>query len=177
MADAIEAFNRSGDQPPLRTRIGLHSGQMLLGQVGAGQHYEYRAVGDIVNTASRLQALNKQLGTRVLVSEAAIEGLHDVVARPLGAFILAGKTASVRICELLGIGAAGAPQRAEWTLFAEALGRYRAGDLPDAARRFEQVLNLAPNDGPARFYLGRCRREGAWAPDQPWSDVVVMDEK
>jgi adenylate cyclase len=59
IAATLAQFNRSSDRPTLPTRIGLHSGQMLLGSVGAAHHYEYRAVGDIVNTASRIEALGK----------------------------------------------------------------------------------------------------------------------
>src|SRR5690606_16115700 len=69
--EAAEAFNRGQVHGRLPTRIGLDSGQLLLGNVGASERGEFRAVGDIVNTAARLQGLNRLLGTRVLVSSAA----------------------------------------------------------------------------------------------------------
>src|SRR5262249_25470060 len=72
MLDAVEAFNRERSSTPLPTRIGLESGELVIGNIGAAQRYEYRAIGDIVNTASRIQGLNALLGTRVLVSEAAL---------------------------------------------------------------------------------------------------------
>jgi adenylate cyclase len=61
IADAAERFNLAQDGIRLPTRIGLHCGELVLGPVGAADHYEYRAVGDIVNTASRVQGLNKGL--------------------------------------------------------------------------------------------------------------------
>jgi len=58
-------------------RFGLHSGQMFLGSIGGSHHYEYQAVGDMVNTATRIQGLSKYLGTRILASEATIDGLEE----------------------------------------------------------------------------------------------------
>ena len=104
IAAAVERFNAAGSgRPALPTRFGLTSGEMLFGTVGASGHYEYRAVGDIVNTASRIQGLNKVLGTRLLASEETVRGLDDIVARPLGSFLLVGKAKPVSIVELLGL--------------------------------------------------------------------------
>ena len=88
----------------LPTRIGLHSGRLLLGSVGAMDHYEYRAVGDIVNTATRLEGLNKHLGTRLLVSAEVLHGLEGLMTRELGSFLLAGKSRPIVVHELLGQG-------------------------------------------------------------------------
>ena len=67
IAGAVQKFNQSHDNLKLPTRIGLHSGYMLLGNIGAINHYEYTPIGDIVNTASRVEGLNKYLGTRMVV--------------------------------------------------------------------------------------------------------------
>ncbi len=74
IASAVDRFNAASGRLALPTRIGLHSGQLLLGSVGAMDHYEYRAVGDIVNTATRLEGLNKHLGTRLLVERGGAPG-------------------------------------------------------------------------------------------------------
>jgi adenylate cyclase len=92
--------NRHGVQLP--TRIGVHCGAMTLARVGAADHYEQRAVGDIVNTASRLEQLSKQLGTRLLVSADTIDGIDDLVTRDLGEFTLKGRVAPVRVHEVMG---------------------------------------------------------------------------
>jgi adenylate cyclase len=97
---ALEHFNGTSSIS-LATRIGLHSGQMSLGNVGAFDHYEYRAVGDIVNTATRIQGLNKRLGTRILVSEETISGLKGFLTRRLGTFLLPGKSKRLVIHELV----------------------------------------------------------------------------
>ena len=77
MARAVAEFNTGTDGPKLPVRIGLHSGHVSIGTVGAMDHYEYRAVGDCVNTASRLEGLNKHLKTRILVSEDVIAGIDE----------------------------------------------------------------------------------------------------
>ena len=60
----LKLFNQSSDAPTLKTRIGVHCGQILLGHIGALEHYEYTPMGDIVNTASRIEGLNKQFADR-----------------------------------------------------------------------------------------------------------------
>jgi adenylate cyclase len=72
ITNAVEQFNRGAGAFAMPTRVGIHAGEMLLGNIGAGKHFEYRPVGDIVNTASRLEGLNKHLGTKMLVSDEAI---------------------------------------------------------------------------------------------------------
>src|SRR5690606_3451381 len=71
----VPRFNLQHGRAPLPTRIGIHGGPMCLGHVGAVNHYEYRAVGDIVNAATRLEALNKDLGTGILASGMVVEDL------------------------------------------------------------------------------------------------------
>jgi adenylate cyclase len=102
--DAVKRRNASGEGPLLPTRIGLHCGAMTMAHVGARDHFEYRAVGDIVNTASRLEALNKDLGTSVLVSADTVAGLDNIVSRPLGSRRLAGKQSPIEVHELTGLG-------------------------------------------------------------------------
>lgn len=86
----------------LATRIGACHGPIALATVGAFAHHEYRAVGDTVNTASRLEELNKSLGTRILVSGSVAQGLDGFVFRDLGDVALRGKANRVRVLELLG---------------------------------------------------------------------------
>ncbi|GJL56440.1 MAG: hypothetical protein NPIRA02_35720 [Nitrospirales bacterium] len=102
IANAVEQFNNQYKDMPLPTRIGLHGGRMWLGHVGAHDHYEYRAIGDIVNTATRIEGLNKQLGTRILASELIIKDLTTVVTRELGHFLFVGKRQPIVIHELMG---------------------------------------------------------------------------
>lgn len=156
---AVDRFNmRASGGPTLPTRFGLHSGELLVGNVGASKHYEYRAMGDTVNTASRLQALNKKLGTRLLVSAATLEGLDEFGSRRLGTFILPGKDSALEVFELLDPNElATAAVAAAHRRFGDALALYEGGRLDAAADAFAALLSDCPQEGPSLFYLARCR--------------------
>src|SRR5690606_36010024 len=85
---AIDAFNRANAPRTMPTRIGLNAGPAMVGNVGGSGRFAYSVVGDCVNTAARLQSLNKQLGTRIIAAAGVVEGLDELVTRPLGRFQL-----------------------------------------------------------------------------------------
>lgn len=149
----------------LATRVGLHVGEVMLGPVGAGEHFEYRAIGDVVNTASRIEALSKQLGTHVLATAAVVDGLSGVAYRRVGRFVLAGKMDAVDLYELTG--PIGTPRAAPYGLFEEALAVCATGNAAAAATAFRAVLAADPNDPVAAFYVAalaqgnRLRHDGA----------------
>ncbi len=146
---AINEFNRSGLYQ-LPTRLGLHYGEMRLGNVGAIDHYEYRAIGDCINTATRIEGLNKILGTQILVSSAVIQGLSDFISREIGVFILKGKTQPLTIFELLD-------HNQDWqpliVAFNQALMLFRNQQWVMAKQAFQAIQKDYPQDGPTRFYL------------------------
>ena len=135
----------------LPTRIGLHVGELMLGPVGALDHFEYRAIGDAVNTASLIEGLNKHLGTRILASAATISGLPGIDSRRVGRFQLAGKAQALDIHELLPVPSPA--QAAARAPFAAALGAFEAGDAVGARRDFQAALAIDPDDTVAAFYL------------------------
>lgn len=160
IAHAVDRFNKTSGHPPLPTRIGLHSGDVMLGNIGAVDHYEYRAVGDIVNTATRIQTLNKQLGTKILVSDDTLKDIDAFLVRKLGIFPLTGKSRTVAICELLcRIEDATELQRQICGIFGTGLTAFREQRWSDAAENFSTVLRLDEQDGPAHFYLALCDRD------------------
>ena len=176
---AVDRFNAAPQRrPSLSTRFGLHSGDILIGNVGASHHYEYRAVGDIINTASRLQGLNKVLGTRLLASVATVEGLDGLLTRPMGSFLLAGKATALQVVELLGLQISASP--ADTRLcerFTKALTSYRSREWRDAAEQLSLILSEAPGDGPSRFLLTRCAELLAGPPDDSWTPTIEVDAK
>ncbi len=147
---ALTAFEVPGGGG-LPTRIGLHVGELMLGPVGALDHFEYRAIGDAVNTASRIEDLNKHLGTRILASAATVGGLPGIDTRRLGRFQLAGKAQALDIHELLPVPSAA--QAAARAPFAAALGAFEAGDAVSARHDFQAALAIDPGDAVAAFYL------------------------
>lgn len=151
--NAVESFNKS--QPsPLYTRLGLNFGDFHLGNVGAADHYEYRAVGDTVNTATRIEGLNKLLGTQILVSADVIEELPHLLTREMGFFILKGKTQPVHIYELIGTTAMQDPLLQNLiTEFSVALRLFKKQKWTKALAKWIGIEQLYPQDGPTHFYI------------------------
>ncbi|MDD5034752.1 MAG: adenylate/guanylate cyclase domain-containing protein [Methylococcaceae bacterium] len=161
----------------LPIRMGLHCGEMRVGFVGSTHHGEYRAVGDTVNTAARLEALNKVLGTQVLVSTPTVSDLTGFVSRPLGSFLLAGKTQPVTVHELIGL--TGESKNLPTDLldrFESALALFQAERWESAAECFAEIARDFPEDGPTLFYLDAARARAA-NPDLSSSDRAIRIEK
>jgi adenylate cyclase len=157
MLDAAELFNESFPTNRLPTRIGVDFGPIALADVGAFARYEYRAIGDTVNTCSRLEQLNKSLGTRLLVSSHLAEGVDRFLFRDLGDFTLRGKRSPLRVLELVTErGRATWVQRLLCQEFAAALAAYEAARIEDALARFRALRARFPQDGPSYFFLRRC---------------------
>lgn len=176
--EAVDAFNRRTRDANLPTRVGLHCGAIALGNVGAGDHFEYRAVGDIVNTAARLEGLNKQLGTRVLVSQHMIDGMEDIVTRELGSFRLSGKSQPLVIHELLGrAGQVDAAVHERGAVFAQGLRAFRAESWGQAVETFQMLLAKFGDDGPSRYYLHLCELHAKDPPPAPWDGVIIVRQK
>ena len=162
----------------LPTRIGVHAGQIMLGNVGAADHFEYRPVGDIVNATTRLDSLNKLLATRVLISESVAENLEGFAIREVGTFLMKGKVRPMRVYELVcrKEAASGEMQQA-CEIFSGALSLFRQGAWKDAHEGFSAYRRAFGEDGPARFYLDLCSRYLKNPPEGAWDGVIRMDYK
>jgi adenylate cyclase len=172
---AIDAFNDRYQRRTMPTRIGLNAGWAMVGNVGGSGRFAYSVVGDCVNTAARLQSLNKQLGTRIIAARALIEDLDEIVSRPLGRFQLCGKGEALRLVEVVGT-AADAQRAGPVPEFTAALAAFEQGCWQDAGRRFATVLARDPSNGPARFYQKRCERYLAGAPPSV-TGVIRLEHK
>jgi len=174
----LKLFEQSSDTVKLKTRIGLHCGQILLGHVGALDHYEYTPMGDIVNTASRIESLNKQLGTGVLVSDEVIHELSGLLTRELGKFRLVGKIKPVVVHELLGgLEESDSTLKNGCAVFSHALSAFRRQSWDEAIEKFNQCIEVLGDDGPSRFYLRLCEGYKKNPPGEPWDGVIQMDKK
>jgi adenylate cyclase len=169
MRDAAQQFNERLAANRLMTRFGVDWGRVSLSTVGAHGHYEYRAVGDAVNTATRIQELNKKLGTRILVSQSAVgDGGREFVLRDLGQFLLRGKSHAVHVFELFDSRAKVMPWDADLCAqFQVGFQELEKGNAAAAESRFRTIQVAHPQDGPTAFYLkslesGMARLDGAW---------------
>jgi adenylate cyclase len=161
MRDAAQKFNERLAGNRLMTRFGVDWGRVALTTVGAHAHYEYRAVGDAVNTAARIQEFNKKLGTRVLLSQPAIgDAGVKFQLRDLGHFLLRGKSHAVHLYELLDTKAQATSEQLELCArFAEAIEFFDGVQTQEALSRFRAIQAAFPADGPTAFYL-RCLESG-----------------
>lgn len=174
----LQGVEKSTDNFRLNTRIGLHCGKILLGHIGALDRYDYTPMGDIVNTASRLEGLNKQLGTYVLVSEDIINEIEGFLTREIGNFALVGKITPIRVYELSGrLSDSNEEQRAAYAIFTEALNAFRKQSWDEAIKKFSHVMEKLGEDGPSRFYIKLCQGYKQNPPEKPWDEVVRMDKK
>ena len=174
----LKSYDESFEGVKLKTRIGLHCGQILLGHIGAMDHYEYTPMGDIVNTASRIEGLNKFLGTTVLVSDEVFHRNDGYLARDCGKFRLKGKSTPVRVHELwCRVEDSDERQRDACATFAGGLAAFQRGAWDEAREIFQRLIEDLGEDGPSRFYLGLCESYQKSPPDQPWDGVVHMEKK
>lgn len=142
----------------LKARIGIHSGEAIVGNIGSDRLFHYTVIGDTVNLASRLESVNKFFGTSIILSEDTLKETGETFyTRDLGSIAVKGKTLPVRIFELICERERIEPDRARLLrLFHEAMAFYRENRWSEAARIFEEVLSEYPDDGPSAFYRSRC---------------------
>jgi adenylate cyclase len=150
-----------------RTRIGVHGGEVIVGNFGGSNIFDYRALGDPVNTAARLESVNKHLGTRLCVSEEILRDCPDVVVRPVGRLVLKGKTQALGVFE---------PVVGDSTVARAPLDAYRAAyaamaaEQPDALALFAALAADYPADPLVALHLGRLQSGAS-------GDLIVMSEK
>jgi adenylate cyclase len=175
---SVAQFNVAHPDTPLPTRIGLHGGPMLLGNVGSMDHYEYRAIGDIVNTATRIEGVNKQLGTRILGSRQVLENVDGFLTRDLGRFQLVGKSRPIIIYELIGRETEVDSRHHDAVhAFGEGLKAFHNRQWEKAIASFQSYLIVYGHDGPCSYYLEACETFKITPPLHSWEGMMILQKK
>lgn len=177
-SNAFREFKRRNPIYEGGLRIGLEAGMVHVGHSGGGGKFVYSIVGDCANTASRVEGLNKQIGTHVLATETVIEGVEDFFIRDVGRFQFVGKTEGLRVFEVMStMQDASDAQKNLRDKFSAAIKVYQSADWRAAQKLFETILAAYPKDGPTQFYWQQCQGylDGESAPEE--RDVILMTKK
>ena len=172
----LKSFNAELDKLgySFYTRIGINTGEVVVGNIGSDNRLNYTAIGDNVNLASRLESLNKHFGTDIIISEFTYREIKEVMlARKLDMVAVKGKTKGIYVYELVcDISSANERQKEYVRQFNAAIELYFNQEWKEAAILFEKVLDIKPGDTPSAIMIERCNNYKKKPPGEGWSGVT-----
>jgi len=159
----------------VRMRIGINSGPAVVGNMGSERRFDYTAMGDTMNLASRLESAGKVYGVSTLVGEETERRVRDeILAREVDVIRVVGKKQPIRIFELIGEkGTVPAEELEKAARFGRALETYRTQRFSEAVAMFEAIAG----DPVAAVYAGRAQKSAASPPPGDWDGVYELDKK
>jgi adenylate cyclase len=171
-------------KPEFLTRIGIHTGEVIVGNIGSSERMNYTIIGDSVNLAARLEGANKAYGTNIMLSEATVHHLHDhAVVRPLDIVAVKGKNEGVTIYELVALKNSNPlvlpsdDQLKFCNEFTKAFRFYLEQRWDEALTIFHDLQRIFGQDDPCELYIERCEAFKKTPPPADWDGVYHMKTK
>jgi class 3 adenylate cyclase len=164
---------------PMKTRIGINTGNMVAGNMGTANKMNYTIMGNAVNLAARLEGVNKQYGTWILASHDTVREAGDsLLYRKLDRVRVVGINEPVRLCELLDMAEHADEQKRKLvTVFHEALDCFEKRNWKQSAAGFKEALSVKLGDHPSKMYFDRSVNFIKNPPDDAWDGVFNLTEK
>lgn len=164
----------------MHVRIGINTGDMIVGNMGGKERFDYTVIGDSVNLGARLETANKRYGTSVIISGNTYEQVKGlVIVRELDAIVVKGKTQITRIYELIGMQDDGytEDQKQKVQLYNDGIMLYRDRRWKEAIDHFTELTRRYPEDIPSRIYLERSQEYHDNPPPDDWNGITILKSK
>lgn len=179
LAEMRKMWKKEG-KDELESRVGVNTGEMIVGNMGSQKVFDYTVMGDAVNLSSRLEGANKSYGTRIMIGyQTYLDVKNDFVTRPLDFLRVKGKNEPVEVFELVAESddELSMSFRRALEYFRVGIDLYRIRNFTEAIDCFRQALEQEPNDSPSSVYLSRCENYLITPPEEDWDGAFTLTEK